>query len=872
MLSHTSVQGCADSVPASASVTIITNHNGRLTKRIELINRKLSISSGGALTSGDYRTVSASTPTELAAVIATLSECEALTHGTAKSGALTGAIATADNIASGRAPANAIARSRENFHFHGACAGILMLDLDIKDAPPAAYPTSLGDARARLIVAAPALASVPMLAIPSASANIFRVGSDDSMRGLSGIRLYVWVRSAADIPEIGKRLDQRLRLSGAGFAKVTTPGVVYVVSVLDTYVWQPERLDFAAGASCEAGLEQRRAARSWNEDASLLSLNDIPALSPAETQTLAAMDAATRAAAKPQADQQRAAWLAQREKEGHATSLIWSESSGGAVEYLAASHEVRLASGAWVSVGEILHAPKQYEGVKCYDPLEPDYDGGRIVAKIYAADGIIHSKAHGVINYVLRLDASEEFSAGATSTPTTDEAPLSVRAGLAQFNDRFAFVRSLGAILHTPRTGIWELMPMATWRDYTKPETAFDGKTAKSIAALWLAHRSRRIASRLVFEPELPPLSLVPSPNADPEPAFNTWPGLATTPSLDGSCDLFLRHLRDVVSNGDAKVYEWVLMWLAGIVQKPAELPGTALILKGAQGAGKDTVGEVMRRIVGPALHTTISDPEQLTSRFNAPHEGRLLIQVEEGFFAGDPRNRGKLKHMVTASSISIERKNVDRYEARNCARILITSNEEWVVPAELGNRRFQVLDVSDRYAHDLPYHGALRTQIFDKGGCATLLHHLLNEVVIDWDIIRRPLATAALRDQQIASLSPDQRWLLELLGDGALPADEDGDGTSPKALLFQSYDKARRGRPATAGDLTRFLGRYGVRVSRPRVNGALGQRVYQFPPLSECRARFGQEFAVSPEWDEQETWLACENIFSGSAATAWAR
>jgi hypothetical protein len=408
-------------------------------------------------------------------------------------------------------------------------------------------------------------------------------------------------------------------------------------------------------------------------------------------------------------------------------------------------------------------------------------------------------------------------------------------------------------------------MPMAAWRDYTRPDLVFDGQEMVRLAPLWLASNDRRTVSRLVFEPDLPRLAVVPS-QSDPEPAFNTWPGFATQPSPDGSCDLFLRHLHEVIADGDDAIYQWVLMWLAAIVQSPARLPGTALVLRGEQGAGKDTVGEIMRAIIGAKLHTTIADPEQLTGRFNAHQEGKLLLQIEEGFFAGHRGDRGKLKNMITAATINIERKGIDPYETRNCARLLITSNEDWVVPAEFGNRRFQVLQVSGHYANDLEYHGALRAQMFERGGCARFLHHLLSEVVVDWNRIMRPLATPALRDQQIETMEPDRRWLLDLLMDGALPGDAHGEGIAPAAALYRAYVEACGDRRTSKERLGRFLKKYGVkneRAGRASASNGVRERDYHYPPLSTCRARFGREFAFPLEWDHSQDWIG-DPVVSG--------
>lgn len=863
---HSARQACAGAAPAT--VTVVRSATEPLTKRIiRRADSTLRVESGAKLSAGDFRTTAARKPSELAGIIAGLSKHEALLHGVAVNGARSGAISATAAIAAGQAPAGALARTRSNF-IYPAGTGTLMLDIDAKDVPPHLCPSSLTEARDMLVNAVPALNGAPMLALPSASANVF-TDSGERLRGLTGVRVYVLVASAADIPEIGKRLHQRLALSGYAFAKVTAAGVVQVGTPLDTSVWTPERLDYAAGAVCSDGLRQERGSLLWNDDAAPFSLAAVPPLSDDEQARLATIEIGIRAQVQPEAARKRAAWQAQREAAGRKASVVWSDS--GAVEYLDAEHEVQLDDGNWVTVASILSNPDAFNGRKCYDPLEPDYDGGRVVARIYTRDAqgatrepIIHSKAHGGCNYVLHADAADDFAAVAASARALAGTYSTVRAGIAAFNERFAYVRSLGVILHKPAFGAYELMPLTAWSNYVRNARAVDGEKTASLGPLWLAASNRHTVSRLVFDPSRAPLADLPNEGGDAEPAFNTWPGLALSPSAEGSCDLFLTHLREVIASGDETVFQWVVQWLAAIVQQPAKLPGTALVLRGPQGAGKDTVGEVMRAILGPRLHANIADPEQLTGRFNGAHEGKLLLQVEEGFFAGNRRERGKLKHMLTSPNITIERKGIDAYSVTNCARALITSNESWVVPGEAGERRFTVLDVSGARAHDLAYHGALRREMFEQGGGARFLDYLLN-VKIDWNFIRRPLATAALRDQQIASLDAGHRWLMDLLEDGILLGDEHGAGVAEKDALYSSYEGACKGagnRQVGKTQLTQLLRSYGVRSVRLRDAG-LRVRVYQFPPLAVIRAQFATELAAAPEWEMSDKWQP-DTLLSG--------
>ena len=66
-----------------------------------------------------------------------------------------------------------------------------------------------------------------------------------------------------------------------------------------------------------------------------------------------------------------------------------------------------------VTVGEILSNPTKYNGKLTKDPLEPDYDGGRTVGRLYLLNGKpnLHSQAHGGKNYkLIDQTASDTYS------------------------------------------------------------------------------------------------------------------------------------------------------------------------------------------------------------------------------------------------------------------------------------------------------------------------------------------------------------------------------------------------------------------------------------------------------------------------------
>lgn len=165
------------------------------------------------------------------------------------------AIATRDDVASGKAPAGAVPRDREHWHFLDGAPGVMMLD---HDGGKDGETVERDDVKARTFEAVPELAGAPFHWRPSSSAGI----KHPDGRVLSGFhkhRFYLLVSNAADIPATGKRLIARLWAAEQGsgryaWADVGSAGQIIQRTLFDAQVWQPERLDFVAPAILHDGL------------------------------------------------------------------------------------------------------------------------------------------------------------------------------------------------------------------------------------------------------------------------------------------------------------------------------------------------------------------------------------------------------------------------------------------------------------------------------------------------------------------------------------------------------------------------------------------------------------------------------------------
>jgi hypothetical protein len=81
----------------------------------------------------------------------------------------------------------------------------------------------------------------------------------------------------------------------------------------------------------------------------------------------------------------------------------------------------------------------------------------------------------------------------------------------------------------------------------------------------------------------------------------------------------------------------------------------------------------------------------------------------------------------------------------------MMASNNDWVVPAGLEERRFCVCDVSDKYMQDKKYFGKIYKQM-DNGGIEAMLYDLENMDLSTFDIRTVP-HTAGLFELKLLSI-----------------------------------------------------------------------------------------------------------------------
>ena len=380
-------------------------------------------------------------------------------------------------------------------------------------------------------------------------------------------------------------------------------------------------------------------------------------------------------------------------------------------------------------------------------------------------------------------------------------------------------------------------------------------------AKIWLSHPLANHYYKTVFDPSLPP-----GHNGH---TWNIWKGFAVKPA-EGDWSKLLDHIRDNICSGNSDYSEWLLNWLALGVQQPAYVIGTAPVLIGLPGTGKGVLANAYGRLWRPHF-VSITKDDHVSGKFNQHLEGRRFVYVDEAMFGGDRRNAGVIKTMLTEPKIMIERKGVDPIAYDNHMIFMATSNERSVVPADIGDRRWQVFQVSPDRREDKAYFSALMQQM-ENGGYEAMLHDLLRRDISNGPNPRAIIKTPELFEQIIQAQGPIEKYIYQILDAGYLPQpDAPGNGLGVTTIAAM-YSELRRTQPAQYIQRTifgrelrkiiptiqttqsgKFVDGY-LRSGEPKIERSTR---YQFPPLEACRDYFELHIGQDIPWSDTTTeWL----------------
>lgn len=384
----------------------------------------------------------------------------------------------------------------------------------------------------------------------------------------------------------------------------------------------------------------------------------------------------------------------------------------------------------------------------------------------------------------------------------------------------------------------------------------FVGDHVQRLGHAWLNHPARRQYEGIVFEP-----------GGAPNTFFNLWQGFPISPR-EGSCQLYLDHIRDNIAGADETLSDYILNFMADAIQNPATRPGVALVLRGEQGVGKGMFAKHFGALFDPH-YVQVSNSRHLLGNFNAVLQDKLVVFADEAFWAGDKQAEGVLKALVTEDMNIIEQKGKDAFTVKNYIRLIVASNSEWVVPAGPSERRFCVIDAQSTRIQDHGYFQAIEEEM-RGGGLEALMYFLLHRDLSSVNLRILP-KTAALQDQKIHSMDVIEKWWLDCLMSGSIDPVLDWETPIETDRVFKALSDhssqagfkvhasqtmvGKKLRKLVGGDIHKRRPTVKKMNMQERMAGDYPYRsyTYTFPPLADCRKHFDKVMGFKTEWPEVE-------------------
>lgn len=294
-----------------------------------------------------------------------------------------------------------ITRTRSEFAWP-AGEGVMMLDHDVrKDRDEPLTPDQLLNS---IISICPDLVDAPMLLTHSASSYIY--DGDTLVSGPKGMRIYIHVKDARDIPRAGNALFKRLWLSGRGYVEIGQNGRMQNKTLIDASVWRPEGLDFAGGAHCEPPVRQDRPGHllmNADFEAEPFDTTLIKDLSEDEERRYQELVKDVRKLMEQEASRRRAEWLLSLPEDQRAAA-----ETATLAGILPADFVLTSVDGEEFTVREALADKERYHGTYVRHPFEPDYQDNEKLAQLkldHNPKPCVHTFAHG--NETFWLDTAE---------------------------------------------------------------------------------------------------------------------------------------------------------------------------------------------------------------------------------------------------------------------------------------------------------------------------------------------------------------------------------------------------------------------------------------------------------------------------------
>lgn len=394
---------------------------------------------------------------------------------------------------------------------------------------------------------------------------------------------------------------------------------------------------------------------------------------------------------------------------------------------------------------------------------------------------------------------------------------------------------------------------------YTKNPDQLDKTIMTDVVKYWMRSKHRRDYESVVFTDE----------EVVDKTAYNLFKGFAYTPINHEDVDIQILFdlILSVICDGDEFFYNVTLAYIAQMIQDPMNKLGTALVIYGEKRIGKGTFIKLVGDLIGSNHYFQTSQADKVFGRFNVQLLRSVLVYLNEAFWSGDKSAEGRIKSLITDEDMSYEIKGGAIFGGKNVTRLILDSNDKYIVPATADEGRYICLNASSCKKGNREFLGAANDLRKNQKAMEKIMYFFMNFDYKPYEHhLREAPKNAFLVEQIVQNFTKIQEWWFRNLQEGNIykanyVLDVDGIKISNEAF-WESFKEFHKGKTqyekqqSFYSDLKELLDGVVVKNTVKVSAGVTGKII---APLSRCREAFTQKYLVS-DFDDVLGWSQAYN------------
>ena len=221
----------------------------------------------------------------------------------------------------------------------------------------------------------------------------------------------------------------------------------------------------------------------------------------------------------------------------------------------------------------------------------------------------------------------------------------------------------------------------------------------------------------------------------------------------------FIEDYLKIFCKGKEDVVEYILNYIAHIVQYPERNPKVAIVLKGYEGTGKDSLIDFIQFLIGQRYIYRVKGMSEVFGDWNDHLADKLILSMNEVSGKDGVNFEEDLKEQITKDTLNVREKFVSSYNVGMYWRMFVLSNNDSPIQYSPTDRRFLMIEIADALMGNNEFWKSYHSNIRDKQKMSEAYTYFMNRDIECWNIKNIPI-TETMKNMGTRKIKPPYIYL----------------------------------------------------------------------------------------------------------------